>query len=369
MQITLWLLAALRVLILSGSVQLAWDPNSETDLAGYKVYYGTISGQYASPPQTAGVSTAPTYTVQNLAPGTYFFVVTAYNTAGLESGFSNEVSTTIAGEPPVQNPVISQIAAVNITPTQASITWTTDLAANSRVDYGTSTSYGGIATDAASVTSHTLPLSGLTPSTLYHARVTSGPTVSSDFTFSTLSPPTQNPVLSQITAKNITDKTASITWTTDISADSYVEYGLTTSYGTFLTDAAQVTTHALSVQGLQAAKLYHYRVRSNSILSADFSFITASLPVTSAIAITGPLVVDLTATTAQLSWKTSVPCTTRLEYQAAGGALKTVTVSSTLVTDHYVRLANLTSGKLYSYTAISESTADRTDAKGSFLTK
>ncbi len=37
-----------------------------------------------------------TYTVTGLTPGTYYFAVTAYNTASLESGFSNEVSTTVA---------------------------------------------------------------------------------------------------------------------------------------------------------------------------------------------------------------------------------------------------------------------------------
>ncbi|NWG13123.1 MAG: fibronectin type III domain-containing protein [Acidobacteria bacterium] len=77
-------------------VGLAWDPNTETDLAGYKVYYGTASRTYG-PPVTIGLQT--TYTVTNLPPGTYYFAVTAYNTAGLESGFSNEVSANIPGTP------------------------------------------------------------------------------------------------------------------------------------------------------------------------------------------------------------------------------------------------------------------------------
>ncbi len=75
------------------SVTLEWDPNSESDLAGYKVYYGTASRTYGSPIVLGKVTT---YTVTGLTPGTtYYFAVTAYNTAGLESGYSNEVFTTI----------------------------------------------------------------------------------------------------------------------------------------------------------------------------------------------------------------------------------------------------------------------------------
>ncbi len=78
----------------AADVTLQWDPNTETDLAGYKVYYGTASRTYGAP-VTIGLQT--TYTVTGLTAGTYYFAVTAFNTAGLESGFSNEVSTTISG--------------------------------------------------------------------------------------------------------------------------------------------------------------------------------------------------------------------------------------------------------------------------------
>ncbi len=75
------------------SVTLEWDPNTEPDLAGYKVYYGTAPRTYGTPITLGKVTT---YTVTGLTPGTtYYFAVTAYNTAGLESGFSNEVFATI----------------------------------------------------------------------------------------------------------------------------------------------------------------------------------------------------------------------------------------------------------------------------------
>jgi hypothetical protein len=74
------------------SATLAWDRNSETNIAKYKLYYGTQSG---SPSQSLDVGNVTSATVPNLNDGTtYFFTVTAINTAGLESQPSNEVSYT-----------------------------------------------------------------------------------------------------------------------------------------------------------------------------------------------------------------------------------------------------------------------------------
>lgn len=87
------LLVAFSAPAFGEDVTLVWDPNTEVDLAGYKVYYGTASGVYASP---VTISVQTTYTIKNLSPGTYFFAVTAYNTAGRESGYSNEVTKTVA---------------------------------------------------------------------------------------------------------------------------------------------------------------------------------------------------------------------------------------------------------------------------------
>ncbi len=79
---------------LAADIILAWDANTEADLAGYKIYYGSGSRAYGS---AIVVGKVTTYTVRNLLPGTYYFSVTALNTAGLESAYSNEVSAIITG--------------------------------------------------------------------------------------------------------------------------------------------------------------------------------------------------------------------------------------------------------------------------------
>ncbi|MCK5093262.1 MAG: fibronectin type III domain-containing protein [Spirochaetes bacterium] len=73
-------------------VTLEWDPNTETDLAGYNLYWGYSSGDYEF---SADAGNQTSYTVTGLIPGvTYYFAVTAYNAAGLESDYSNEVIFT-----------------------------------------------------------------------------------------------------------------------------------------------------------------------------------------------------------------------------------------------------------------------------------
>ena len=68
-------------------VTLIWTPNSEEDIAGYNVYYGRISGDYAR----LETVTEATATIGVKGSKTVYFVVTAYDTDGLESEFSGEV--------------------------------------------------------------------------------------------------------------------------------------------------------------------------------------------------------------------------------------------------------------------------------------
>lgn len=86
------------------SVTLAWDANTEPDIAGYKIYYR--SGDAVLPFDGTGAAQGPSpvdvgknlgATLSDLSDGqTWYFSVTAYNSAGYESSFSN----TVASPPP-----------------------------------------------------------------------------------------------------------------------------------------------------------------------------------------------------------------------------------------------------------------------------
>ena len=92
--VLLWLISG--KLASAASVTLAWNANSESNLAGYRVQYGTAPGVH---PTSVDVGKQTSHTVSGLAPGTYYFVVVAYNTSGMQSPVSNEVSVTV-GSPP-----------------------------------------------------------------------------------------------------------------------------------------------------------------------------------------------------------------------------------------------------------------------------
>ena len=77
----------------SRSAALSWAANTESDLAGYKVYMGTQSGIYGT---SIAVGNVTTYQAMNLQPNTtYFFSITALDAAGNESVPSSEVSKSI----------------------------------------------------------------------------------------------------------------------------------------------------------------------------------------------------------------------------------------------------------------------------------
>lgn len=76
------------------------DGSPVTDLAGYKVYYGTSSRNYS---ESIDVGNVKNYTINNLKEGvTYYFAVTAYDIFGNESGYSNEAIKTISVEIPIE---------------------------------------------------------------------------------------------------------------------------------------------------------------------------------------------------------------------------------------------------------------------------
>jgi Concanavalin A-like lectin/glucanases superfamily/Bacterial Ig domain/Purple acid Phosphatase, N-terminal domain len=96
------------------------------------------------------------------------------------------------------------------------------------------------------------------------------------------------PVSSAISATGPTPSGVTIRWTTNVASASQVEYGLTTAYGASTAlNTSLVTSHSVTLNGLMAGTVYHFRVRSqdaggNLSVSLDSTFRTADPPAVAA---------------------------------------------------------------------------------------
>jgi hypothetical protein len=129
----LLILAALSPTVHGQSVTLAWNQSTNPTVAGYNIYYGGASGNYTN---TLSVGNATNATISGLAQGTtYYFAATTYDSSGMESLFSSEVSYTTPILPGVQFRVTSARQFVltvtgpightyDIQATQDFVTWT-----------------------------------------------------------------------------------------------------------------------------------------------------------------------------------------------------------------------------------------------------
>ncbi|MBI4811366.1 MAG: S8 family serine peptidase, partial [Ignavibacteriales bacterium] len=143
-------------------------------------YTGTISNVMIE--YTLDGSTYTTLTSSTSNTGSYSWTLPSTPTTTAKVRITDVSDATVTDESDasftittedVTPPVISSVAASSITSSTAVITWTTDEASTSVVNYGTTTSYGSTTTGSSGVTSHSVTLSGLSSGTTYYYEVVS----------------------------------------------------------------------------------------------------------------------------------------------------------------------------------------------------
>ena len=80
----------------AAQLSVTWDPSGDSDVAGYKIYYGTQSGTYT---EVIDAGNSTSCTLPDLAVGTtYYIAATAYDSYGYESDYSNELDYAVTGD-------------------------------------------------------------------------------------------------------------------------------------------------------------------------------------------------------------------------------------------------------------------------------
>jgi subtilisin family serine protease len=266
------------------------------DPSDYDLYF---NGTSCATPYAAGVcalifSKNPTWTatqVRNQLCNTAQDIVNVESVAGWDRysgyGMVDAAAAVGIGATPTVTVTVPNGGENWTANTNQNITWSsTGSITNVSIDYSTNggTNWTSIIASTANDGSHTWTVAN-TPTTTTRVRVSDASngavTDMSNANFTISAPDVTPPVISGVSASGITNSTATITWTTDEASNSVVNYGLTTSYGSNASNASMVTSHSVSLSGLTANTLYHYRVNStdasnNTATSGDFTFTTAN---------------------------------------------------------------------------------------------
>ena len=265
-------------------------------------------------------------------------------------------SNATLGTNAVYTYTLTFIGGANIKATSAILSWTT-----------------AKKQDTSNVLEHNVYIGNLTPSTTYYARITSTadsvPTVSyAQFTT------TAGPVISGVSSTGATDTAATITWTTDIPASSYVNYSIDSGlanpkrFGT----ADLVTAHSVILTNLDSSVQYYFSVDSTdasanvgedandndgtpdnlSITPKYYIFTTA--PDTTPPVITNVQTPVITSTQVAITWDTNEQADGKVEYGTTSGVYdQTTDTVSLLLKNHLAAISGLARSTQYYFVVVS----------------
>jgi hypothetical protein len=285
--------------------------------------------------------------------GSHSLTAVARDAAG-NTATATAVSVTVDNAAPV----ISAVLSSGVGSSSTTISWTTNEASDSQVEYGLTSAYGQVSALASPlVSSHSVGLSGLSASTVYHYRVKSKDAmgnlaVSGDVTVTTLAPPDTTVPTVSLTAP-VAGVTVAGTITVSASATDNVgvvgvQFKLDgTNLGTevtaapytlaWITTTASNGTHSLTAVARDAA--------GNTATSTAVSVtVDNAAPVLSAVSSS---IVGSSAAT--ITWTTNEASDSQVEYGLTSAYGQVSALASPLVSSHSVGLSGLSASTVYHY--------------------
>jgi hypothetical protein len=344
----------------SSTATITWSTSTPATSC---VEYGTSAGYGHMTELDPALTNEHTVVIEGLDPETlYHFRVLSADAYGQEVKSSDQ--TFVTEESGQTNLVIIyEISVGQVGPHDVTVRWLTNLPTTSIVEYGPDEGYGLVAGDEDYETNHAVHLTSLEAGELYHFRVTATEAegayaVSEDMTFET--PPSEL-TISDLTVIEVTPSFFTVGWVTNRPADSQVEYGTSEAYGSATpVDPDLVAVHTVIVDGLLPSSTYHFRVRSTDTFGSeavsDDQMVETDANEPPPVGLFGITVSDTTTSSATISWWTSLPATSVVEYGLTDDCQLAVS-DQAYVTDHEMDLTGLAPGSFYYYRVRSRAVA------------
>lgn len=361
-----------------------------SEVGNARVEYGTTEGYGESTPLDTNLALTHSVTLSNLTPNTlYHYRIITGDEIGNETITTNETFTTAAlggggvvSVSDITAPVISDVGTIMLGLTDATIAWSTNELTVSTLEYGTTQSYGLQGTlSLSALLGHSATLTGLSANTTYYYCIhatdlhgnsaascphsfTTGTQVSAPTLSAPTEPQTQTEVqvsgvnISGVDTESIATSTATITWQTDVPADSQVEYGDSENFGSLSSLSSTLTTsHAVTISGLAPNTNYIFRVKSKPLGGSlattssnyEFNTLSHSAPVVPPANVTAVSSGTPTATSATITWATDKAATSQVEYGISTGYGVATIESTALTTPHSVALNELEPNTTYHF--------------------
>lgn len=182
-------------------------------------------------------------------------------------------------------------------------------------------------------------------------------------TTSTTTVDTIAPVISEISAIDLTGTGAIVKWKTNEPSTTQVEYGTSSSYGLMTTlNSSLVTIHSVLIGGLTPSTTYHYRVWSkdangNTASSTDATFATPALPDIASPIITDIHTSNLATSSVSIVWTTNETSDSKVYYSTSSPvnlSIAATASNSALVVSHSLNLTGLNASTTYYYVVSSK---------------
>jgi len=362
----------------TNSFSLSWPAATPTNGKTVTHYYYMVN---VSPPSTLETlqGTATTYidngTSTSVAAGALanvtkgsntVYVVAIDNASPANYSPSNYIKGTFtlnsSSPDPVQNLVISDSSIKSRSKWNATLTWTApDYQGAGNLTYNVYRSTDDVTFTKVGSTAGLSYVDNTPSSALYYYYIvtqdgasaisSNSTTVSITPTGRYTSPPTlqTNPSAGSITTQSVT-----ITWSTDRSADSKVQYGTTSGsyYTTQPYVSSQVTSHSVTINNLSAGTTYYYKVQwtdgdGNTGTSSEYSFSTTPAPSVASVS-----AANIGLTTAYITFTIYNGSSATVQYGSTtsyGGTVSQSTSNTGSGATYFVPLTGLSDGTQYHY--------------------